>query len=141
VEVVVQAMAIALGMAGLFKWVEDDHGVLNKKVLDGSTPSFSGSWGFDVHGINGMAVIPLLVLVLLVVSFFAKVDGGTRLALILLGLIVVQVVLGLALHGVPYVALLHGLNAFAILVVAYRAGKLAGGEAVLPLVPATAATV
>jgi len=70
-------------------------------------------------------LIPLLVLALLVVSFFAKIPGGTRRAAILVGLIALQVVLGLVLQGVPYIALLHVLNAFAILAVAFSAGRSA----------------
>jgi cytochrome bd-type quinol oxidase subunit 2 len=123
VEVLVQAMAIAYAMAGLGKWVEDDHGVLTKKVADGNSLPFRGGGGFTLHGVNGMLIIPILVLLLLIISFFAKVVDGTKQALILLGLVVLQVILGIALHGVPYVAPLHALNAFGILVVAYKTGK------------------
>ncbi len=125
VEVVVQAMAIAYALFGLGKWIEDDGGVLNKQVLDADNgPEFSGVGGFAIHGINGTMVIPLLVLLLLVVSFFAKIPNGTRSAAVLVGLVVVQVALGLAGHGVPYLGPLHALNAFAILVMAWRAAHL-----------------
>ena len=43
IEVVVQAMAIAYGIAGLGNWVEDDGGVLNKAVFDSDYPDFPGS--------------------------------------------------------------------------------------------------
>ncbi|MGB8649567.1 MAG: DUF6220 domain-containing protein [Mycobacteriales bacterium] len=122
VEVLVQAMAIAYALAGLGKWVEDDGGVLTKKVLDDESAHFHGIGGFALHGVNGMMVIPVLTLLLLVVSFFAKFPGASRRAGVLVGLVVLQVVLGLALHGVPYVAPLHALNAFGILVMAYLAG-------------------
>ncbi|MCU1589809.1 MAG: hypothetical protein JWP11_1065 [Frankiales bacterium] len=138
VEVLVQAMAIAYGMAGLGKWVEDDHGVLNKKVADGSSLPFRGGGGFALHGVNGMLIIPILVLLLLIVSLFAKIEGGRKQAAILFGLVLLQVILGIALHGVPYVAPLHALNAFAILVVAYQTGKRAGGSAELPASAAVA---
>jgi hypothetical protein len=118
-EVVVQAMAIAIALAGLGKWI-DDGATLNKKVAD-SHPSFAGSVGFPVHGINGEMLIPLLVIVLLIISFFTHIVGATRRALILLGMVVLQVILGMALHAVPYVALLHVLNAFGIFVMAYLA--------------------
>ena len=67
------------------------------------------------HGINGMMIIPLLVLLLLIVSFFAKVPGGVQKAAILLGLVVLQVFLGIFSHSIPFVVVLHVLNAFAIL--------------------------
>lgn len=122
-EVVIQAMMIAIALAGVNKWIDDGHTV-TKQVVD-SHPRFAGSIGFPIHAINGEMLIPLLVLTLLVVSFFAKLPGGTRRAAILVGLVILQVVLGLVLQGVPYVALLHVLNAFAILVVAFSAGQLA----------------
>jgi hypothetical protein len=124
IEVLIQAMAIAYAIAGLSKWVEDDGGVLNKQVLDGD-PEFAGVGGFATHGINGTMIIPILVLLLLIVSFFAKVPGGVRSAAILLLLVAVQVFLGIFSHSVPYVIVLHVLNAFAILGVAIMAGRSA----------------
>lgn len=122
-EVVIQAMMVAIALAGVGKWIDDGH-TLNKAVED-SHPNFAGAIGFPIHAINGEMLIPLLALLLLVVSFFAKLPGGSRRAGILIGLIVVQVFLGIVLQDVPYVALLHVLNAFAILVVAYMAGRRA----------------
>jgi hypothetical protein len=126
-EVVVQAMAIAFALAGLGKWVGDEGGVLNKQTFDDESMKFTGVVGFMVHGINGEMIIPLLVLVLLIVSFFAGVPGGIRLAATILGLVVVQVALGIGLHGLPYLALLHAANAFAIMGVAVQAGIRARG--------------
>jgi hypothetical protein len=126
-EVVIQAMAIAFALAGLGKWVGDEGGVLNKQTFDDESTNFTGVVGFMVHGINGEMIIPLLVLVLLIVSFFARVPGGIRMAAIILGLVVVQVALGIGLHGLPYLALLHAANAFAILGAAVYAGTLARG--------------
>lgn len=126
-EVVVQAMMIATGVAGLSHWI-DDGATVNKHVLD-NDPSFTGSWGFAVHAINGEMLIPLLAIILLIVSFFAKVAGGTRWALYILGLIVVQVVLGVSQGDVPYLGLLHGANAIAILVVAAKTGWRAKTQA------------
>lgn len=127
VEVVVQAMMIATGVAGLGHWI-DDGATVNKHILD-NNPSFTGSWGFAVHAINGEMLIPLLAIILLIVSFFAKVAGGTRWALYVLGLIVVQVVLGVSQGDVPYLGLLHGLNAFAILAVAVVTARRAKMQA------------
>lgn len=121
VEVVVQAMMMATAVAGLDHWI-DDGAVVNKHVID-KHPSFTGSFGFPVHAINGEMLIPLLALSLLVVSFFARVAGGTRWALYVVGLVAVQVVLGMTQGEVPLLGLLHGLGAFAILVVAVLAAR------------------
>jgi|tagenome__1003787_1003787.scaffolds.fasta_scaffold20839051_2 uncharacterized sodium:solute symporter family permease YidK len=115
VEVVVQAMAIAYAIAGLGKWVEDDGGVLNKQVIDSDSPDFPGVGGFATHGINGTMIIPIIIILLLIVSFFAKIPGGVRKAAILFGLVALQVFLGIFSHSIPFVIVLHVLNAFAIL--------------------------
>ena len=113
-EVLVQGMAIAFAIAGFGYWIEEDGGVANKALFDNDNADFGGKTGFIIHGMNGMMIIPLLILLLLIVSFFAKTAGATRTALILLGLVVVQVVLGIASHSVPGLITLHVLNAFAI---------------------------
>lgn len=133
-EVVVQAMMIATAVAGLGHWI-DGGAIVNKHVLD-KDPSFTGSFGFPVHAINGEMLIPLLALILLVISFFAKVVGGTRWALYILGLIVVQVVLGVSQGDVPFLGLLHGLNAFAIFAVAVWTARRA--KVAEPAAPAAA---
>jgi heme A synthase len=43
------------------------------------------------------------------------VPGGVRKAAILFGLVVLQVFLGIFSHSIPFVIVLHVLNAFAIL--------------------------
>ena len=132
-EVVVQGMLIAYGLAGMAHWVEEDGGVVNKALFDQDNPDFPGFGGFVGHGMNGMMVIPVLVLVLLIVSFFAKVAGATRDAGILLGLVVLQIILGLTAHGVPYVVTLHVINAFVIFslaaLTARRLGNGVGADA------------
>src|SRR6476646_9301947 len=94
VEVVIQAMMMATAVAGLDHWIEDGATV-NKHVLD-KHPSFTGAFGFPVHAINGEMLIPLIAIALLVISFFAKVVDGTKWALYILGIIIVQVVLGVS---------------------------------------------
>ena len=127
--VVVQAMAIAYAIAGLGYWVAEEGGVLNKQVMESDETTFDGIVGFMIHGMNGMMIIPLLALLFLVFSFFAKVPGATKRAAIVLGLVVLQVVLGILTHSIPGSAALHALNAFAILVVALTSARRAGAMA------------
>ena len=135
-EVMVQAAVIAWAMFGLGKYVEDG-GSVDKDKLDGDTMLFDGEWGFAIHGINGMALIPLLGLALLVVAYFAKIPGGVRLAAILFVLIVIQAyLLPILSEGAPFVGMLHGANALAILAMAIVGGKK-GAEAVAAAPAAT----
>ena len=84
---VVQAAAIAYARRRLGIWVEDG-GVLDKAAMEATRRRFDEVVGFMVHGMNGMMLIPLVALVLLIVSFFAKVPGGIAAAGGLLALIV-----------------------------------------------------
>ncbi len=64
---------------------------------------------------NGMYVIPLVVLVLTIVSLISRIRGGAApRAFILLGLVVLQVTFGLLGHVITVFALLHGINAILI---------------------------
>jgi hypothetical protein len=77
--------------------------------------SNSGYWG--VHFLNAVAIL-LVVLLLLGVSFLARLPGRTRrFTGILLGLLVLQAVLGFIPWPAP-IAALHVLNAFAMLAMA-----------------------
>ena len=124
-EVVIQAAAIAFAVFGLGKWIEDG-GTLNKAAMEGDESGVGGVAGFAIHGINGTMIIPLLALVFLIISFFAKVPGGVKWAAITFGLVVVQVLLGMLGHGVPGLGALHGINALALFGVAVMAGKRVG---------------
>jgi hypothetical protein len=108
VEVVVQAAAIAYGYASLGKYV-DDGATLTK-----DTDSFPGLTSLIIHGVNGMVLIPLLAIALLVVAVLSRIPGAPTVAGILLGLVVLQVLLGMFGHDLPFLALLHGVNALAI---------------------------
>lgn len=123
VEVLIQGMAIAYAIAGLGNWVEKDGGVVNKALFENEDAKFGGLTGFIVHGINGMMVIPSLVLILLIVSFFTKLPGATKRAAILVGLVALQVFLGIFSHEVPQAVMLHVLNAFAIFLLALQTGN------------------
>jgi hypothetical protein len=56
--------------------------------------------------------VALVALALLVVSFFARVDGGVRLAALVLGDVVLQWALGLFAFGAVFLGAFHAVNAF-----------------------------
>jgi hypothetical protein len=138
VEVVIQAAAIAFAVFGLSKWI-DDGGVLDKATQESQSESFTGVVGFAVHGINGQIVVPLIALLLLIVSFFAKVPRGVMLAGVVFLLVVIQVLLGIFGSSVPFLGLLHGLNAMLLFGVAVSAAIAAGRGVPTPASPARAA--
>ncbi|MBB5785869.1 hypothetical protein [Jiangella mangrovi] len=115
--VVFQAAAVAFGTFGVINEVEGGAVVTSDSDLPNAGPM--------LHGIGGTMVIPLLVLVLLIVSFFAKVRGGVKWALLLLLAVAVQITLGFAAFEAPAVGLLHGVNAFVILGLALTAARAA----------------
>ena len=124
-EVAIQAMVMVWAIAGLGVWV-DGGGVLDKAVMEssrgGATP-FPEVFGFIVHGINGTFVIPGIALLLVIISFFTKVRGAIKWAVIVFVLVVVQGQLGFLGHEFALAGALHGLNALALFVVALYAGR------------------
>ncbi|RYU15242.1 DUF6220 domain-containing protein [Nocardioides iriomotensis] len=136
--VVVQSAAMVFAVAGLGIWVEEG-GVLDAATME-SEPTFTGALGFMIHGMNGMMLIPLVAVALLVVSFFAKVPGGVRNAAVVLGLVVLQVALGLFGHENAYIGMLHGVNALVLFAAALFSGR-AAAKADSMAAPRTAATV
>jgi hypothetical protein len=128
VFVVIQAMAIAFEVFGLGAYV-DDHG-LPKGAFSGdnSAPSFFGDAGGAIHAIDGTFIIPLIALALLVVSFFAKVPGGTKFALFIVLDVIVQIMLAFIAFGAVIVGPLHALNAFVLM----GLGAVAGRKAMEP---------
>ena len=138
-EVVVQSAMMVFAVAGLGIWV-DNGGTLDAAAFEDENLSFTGVAGFMVHGINGMMIIPILALALLVLSFFAKVPGGVRNAAIIVGLVVLQIALGLFGHENAYIGLLHGVNALVLFSAALFTGRLAA-KADTPVATRSAATV
>jgi hypothetical protein len=118
VLVIVQAMTIVFAVAGLFNWVINKGGVLDAAVVESweqTPPTFTGSIGHFIHAfINGQMVLPLVALLLLIVSFFAKVPKGVAIAVAIVVLVALQVLSGLFADGTPYLGLWHGLGAFLI---------------------------
>jgi hypothetical protein len=127
--VVVQAGAMALGVSGESKFI-DEGGVVDKALVEaaqeGGEPPFSEVIGFMIHGMNGMMLLPLVALVFVGVSFGAGFAGARMWAGIVLLLIAVQVFMGLSAGGMPILGLLHGMNALFIFAAAMYAARLAG---------------
>jgi hypothetical protein len=123
-EVVVQAAAIAFALAGLGTWIQKG-GVLDAAAMESETTEFTGIAGFMVHGINGQMIIPLIALLLLICSFFARIPGGVLWAGLVLLAVVVQVLLGIFGHGAPVLGLVHGIVAFVLFSLAVIAARKA----------------
>ena len=140
VIVALQASFIALGVFGLGKYVEDGND-FTKSVLEngGST----GDIGFAMHSFGAMAAA-LVGLLLLIVSFFAKIEGGVRAATFVFLDVVLQWVLAFVSFGAWAVGILHGLNAFLLfglgmMAVATANRSLKGSSA--PVTTSTPSTV
>jgi hypothetical protein len=116
--VMVQAAAIAYGMFGLIKWIEKG-GTLDQSTE--LTPDLGGYTGFSLHATAGIMVLPAIALLFLISSFFAKVPGGIKWALIVFGVTVVQVALGLFSHEIAGLGWLHGATALILFGVAVSA--------------------
>lgn len=124
-EVVIQAAAMVYAVAGLGIWVDRDGGVLDKAAFESEETLFPEIVGFMIHGMNGMMIIPLIALVFLIVSFFAKVPGGVKWAALVLLAVVIQVALGMFGHENAIFGLLHGVNALILFSLAFLAGRRA----------------
>jgi hypothetical protein len=122
-EVAVQAMVMVWAIAGLGKWV-DAGGVFDKSIMESEgTPPFPEVAGIMVHINNGFFVIPGIALLLLIFSFFTKVRGAIRWAVVVFVLVIVQTQLGGLGHDFPLAGALHGLNALALFGIAIYAGR------------------
>jgi hypothetical protein len=111
------SVIVQVGMAGYgaFNAVDkaDDNGSVSKHTVEN---------GFDPHGLVGTIVLALL-LILLIVALVAR--HNVRIAAILFGLGIVQLLLAWGASGAAWVGFFHGVNALAI---AGVAGSLAGNE-------------
>jgi hypothetical protein len=137
VLILVQAATIAWAVFGLGKWIEDGN-TLTKSKMEGDTFAFTEERGFMIHGINGEMLIPLVALVLLIISFFAKVPEGRKWAGMLFGGIVLQVVLGIVSHAVPALGFIHGFWAVLLFWLAWRTAKQADVVEGAPYTPEAA---
>ena len=122
--VALQAAFMAYAISGLVRWVQHEGGTLDASVFaEGSNVQVGGDTGFMLHAISGTFLIPLVALILVIVSFFAKIPGGTKWALIVFGVVVVQYALAFFARAgsLPLLAALHGLNALILFGVAVTA--------------------
>lgn len=110
--VLVQAMSIAWAYFGVQQYLVKDGGTLDKAAIESETLNFPGVMGFEIHAIAGERVLPVVALLLLIASFFAKVSQGVVIALVILVLVVLQI--ALTMTGSVHLGLFHGLNAFLI---------------------------
>lgn len=142
--VAVQAAVAVWAESGLWLWIARGGSIDSSTMESETLPPFAEAQGFVIHGMNGVMVIPAVALVLLVVSFFAKVPKGILWAAAVVVLIVLQVVLGMAGHSVSGAGLAHGLNALLLFATALLAGRRAwvlGGTTVAGAEPAPEPTV
>lgn len=123
--VVVQAASIALGLGGMLNYVQGG-GVIDKAVVESGQQAYSGDVGFSIHEVVGGMIIPIAAIALLIVSFFVKVRGARMWAAIVFGLVALQAVLGYSIADVPYVGLIHGANALAVLLASVYAALRVG---------------
>ncbi|PTT64598.1 hypothetical protein DBR22_13800 [Arthrobacter sp. HMWF013] len=122
VGVAVQAASIAFALGGVGRYIQDG-GVIDKALVESREATFVGDLGFPIHGIVGGMVIPVAALALLVVAFFVKVRGARLWAAIVLGLVALQITLGYSITDMPYLGLIHGANALAVLLAAVYAAQ------------------
>jgi hypothetical protein len=140
--VVVQAAAIAFAVFGLVHWIEGGGTLDASTAGPESNVSFPGVVGFMIHGMFGTMVIPIVVILLLVSSFFAKTPGAVKWALIVFVTTLVQIALGIFAHGVPHLGILHGVVAMVLFGAAVMAGMSAKKPAVqVETTPGAAAPV
>jgi hypothetical protein len=119
--VLVQAAAIAFGTFGILSFVEDGSDY-TKSVAEDRTAT--GALGQNIHSVGAM-VIALVAIVLLIASFFAKIEGGVKWAGIVFLVVLLQWVLAFVAFSAPVVGALHGLNAFVMFGVAMAAAQRA----------------
>jgi hypothetical protein len=133
--VLVQAAAIAFGTFGILSFV-DDGGDYTKSIADERSAD-TGGIGQNIHSFGAMA-LALVAIVLLIVSFFAKIDGGVKWAGIVFLAVLLQWIFAIVAFSAPVVGLLHGLNAFVIFGVGMSAMQNAKrSEAAATAAPAT----
>lgn len=116
--VLVQAGAIAFG------WFDAIVAIEGGAVID---ENFEPNAGHMTHHVVGMNVMPLLGLIFLIFSVFARksVPGALKWGGIVFGVIILQIALAFAAFIVsPVLGALHGINALVLFGCAVRAALL-----------------
>jgi hypothetical protein len=119
--VILQAAAIAYAVFGMFAWVSTG-GTIDKALIESDNPQIGGITGFNLHQLVGVTVLPLLALLFLISSFFARIPGGIKWALIVFAATLAQGLLGIAAHESSAVGWLHGAMALILFTLAAFSG-------------------
>jgi hypothetical protein len=136
--VIFQAFVIGLEIFGLGSWVDSGGHDFTKSVLESDNSPVTGAIGGNLHGMGAIALL-LVGLVLLIVSFFAKIEGGVKWAAWVFLDIVVQWALAFLAFGVAWqFGALHPVNAFILAGLGFKAYSNAKRSSVAA--PATAPT-
>ena len=122
VLVLVQAALIVYAISAFGKYISDGATMTPAMINDQNNATYPGAAAFGLHWFDGALIIPVVAIIFLIISFFAKISGGTKWALSVFGLLVVQVALGFVTLVQPGVGWLHGVNAFLLFSVAVLAG-------------------
>ena len=124
--VAVQAGAIGYAVFAQFKWIEEGH-TFDQAAFDTGAP---GTGAFMFHALFAGAVL-LASLLMLIISFFAKIPHGVRWAVIVLIATIVQIALGVLSHLLAAIGALHGAAALVLFGVAVMAAMRSGKPAVV----------
>ena len=119
--VVLQAAAIAYGVFGMFEWVAAG-GTIDKALIESESPQIGGIAGFNLHHLVGVNILPLLALLFLISSFFARIPGGIRWGLIVFAATLAQSLLGIFAHENSAVGWVHGATALILFTCALVSG-------------------
>jgi hypothetical protein len=119
--VVLQAAAIAYAVFGMFEWVSAG-GTIDKALIESDSPQIGGIAGFNLHQLVGVTILPLLALMFLISSFFARIPGGIRWGLIVFAATLAQSLLGIYAHENSAVGWLHGAMALILFTCALISG-------------------
>jgi len=124
--VVIQAAAIAMWAFGMFHWLaEGDGNTVTPQLAKDFLKGVTGSVGMSIHSI-GSVVIALLAIILLIISFFAKVPSGVKWAGFTFLAVLFQWVIAIVSFVAPGFGFLHGANALVIAWLGWRVAKQAG---------------
>ncbi len=110
---------------GMFHWLQDGDGnTVTPQLAEDLLEGVTGAAGIMIHSI-GSVLIALLAIILLIISFFAKVADGVKWAAFVFLAVLFQWVVAIFSFEVPGLGFLHGANALLIAWLGWRAAKQA----------------